>query len=269
MGSGQSSPEPEPPSPPSTSVCDFAQEQNLKLVEAIKKIGIDASIKIILKNKSYDHIIWDAIATIPEVDGAAFASYMATLTGKAFKDINEHYTLLRPYGSRFSLILERLLYAQVTRLFEEYKTILESITALCEKYKSTYIPDVDETIKHDTDVLFNKIREEENHFKLFEINNQKAPVVIQKKLEETIDIINKINERFSNIDELISEMKTIYVKQKNREASSLFGRNGGSSRSRSSSKKRKQMKIKMKSSNYRSKTRNNKQKYKKCKSVKK
>jgi hypothetical protein len=255
MGSGQSSP----------TVCDFSEEQILKLDQAIKKIKIDELIVDIKRNESYDRLIGNASATIPEVDGAAFASYMAALTGKSFEEKNEIYKLLNKdeYKGHFGLILNHLLYALVTDIFEEYKTILESIIGLCKKYKSTHVvEDVDEI----DEIVLKNFSRAQTYFFLF--NQIKIPVGISDKLKETIDIINKINERFSNIDELKSEMETIY--KASREASSLFGRNGGSSRSRSSSKKRKQMKIKMtNSSNHLSKTRNNKQKYKKCKSVKK
>ena len=260
MGAGQSTPE-TPSSPSSTSVCDFSEEQILKLDQAIKKIKIDELIVDIKKNVLYDHLVRNAGATIPEVDGASFASYMATLTGRPFEEKNEKYKLLNQdeYKGRFGLILEHLLYAQVTDLFEEYKTILESIIGLCKKYKSAYVvEDADEI----DEIILKKFSTAQTYFNLF--NQIKIPVNISGTLKETIDIINKINERFSSIDELKSEMKTIY--ESSREASRLFGRNGGSSRS--SSKKQNKMKMKMKMSKHLSKTKNSKKKYKKCKSVK-
>lgn len=254
MGAGQSSP---------TSVCDFSEEQILKINEEIKKI--DALIVNTKRDLKYDDLVMNAGAQIPSLDGANFANYMATLTLIPFEEKNKKYKLLRQYGAKFGLILEHLLYAQVTDLFEKYKTILESITGLCKKYKSAYFEDAsaDKTI----DNLFKEMSEAKKYFDELLLNDQfKIPSVISDKLKETIDIINKINEKFSSIDEFKSEMKAISKQQEDARTARLFSMPGGSSSSRS--KKRKQMKMKMKSSNYRSKTRNNKKKYNR-KSVKK
>ena len=190
-----------------------------------------------------------------------------------------------------------MFYAQVNHILEEYKKKLISIKTLCEKYKSDCVADV--VVEQDIDDLTKVVEEEslesdedivevqpqdipepkvvvpepeiklgifsdaQKHFILF--NQIKIPPDIMLMLEDTIGIINKINERFGDVIKLKNEMKAIC--NATREARRLFSRTGGSSSSRS--KKRKQMKMKMKSSNYRSKTRNSKKKYKKCKSVKK
>ena len=106
----------------------------------------------------------------------------------------------------------------------------------------------------------------QRHFILF--NQIKIPPDIMPMLEETIGIINKINQRFGDVIKLKNEMKAI-CNAKRLEAKRLerlYSQAGGSSSSRS--KKRKQMKMKMKSSNYRSKTRNSKKKHNR-KSIKK
>jgi len=252
MGAGQSTPE---TASSQASVCDFSKEQIVKLGQEIDKIdGLILSVK---KNENYDKVVSDAGgARIPDLEGgAAFASYMATLRGKDFKDINEHYTLLRPYGSRFSLILEHLLYAQVNGILEEYKAILSSIKTLCEKYQSNCVADV--VVEQDIDVIISEnFSEAKTHLNLF--NQIQIPDTITSTLKETIGIINEINKRFSNIDNIITEMKTIC--ERTRTTTRLFSRAGGKT-ARSAYKKRKQMKMKMKNSNSRSKTRNNKKKY--------
>ena len=262
MGAGQSTPE-TPSSPSSTSVCDFSKEQIVKLDQEIKKI--DSLILSVKRNGNYNKVVSDAGATIPDLEGAHFANYMSTLTGKSFEDKSKKFNILNQSGnsSYFSFILEHLLYAQVNDILEEYKAILSSIKTLCEKYQSSCVADV--VVEQDIDkIISENFSNAQTHLNLF--NQIQIPDPdITLKLKETIGIINEINKRFSNIDNIKREMKTICEGTR---TTRLFSRAGGKS-SRTRSKKRKQMKIKMKnSSNHLSKTINNKQKYN-GKSVKK
>jgi hypothetical protein len=241
MGAGQSSSSQAP-------VCDFSKEQIVKLDQEIKKI--DELILTVKRNKNYDKDVSDAGATIPDLEGAHFANYMSTLTGRSFEDKRDKFNLNRT-GNSSSLTLEHLLYAQVNDILEEYKAILSSIKTLCEKYQSNCVTDV--VVEQDIDkIISENFSTAQTHLNLF--NQLQIPDTIT--LKETIGIINEINKRFSNIDNIKREMKTIC--EGARMATRLFSRAGGKS-TISTCKKRKQMK--MKSSNYRSKTRNNKQKY--------
>ncbi len=249
MGAGQSS-------SPSTSICDFSKEQILKLDKEIKKI--DELILSTKRNTSYDTAVSNAGSLIPDLGGAGFANYMATLTGRPFEDKYDKFMLLQKYDEkRFSLILQHLLYAQVNYISEEYKTILKLILDLCNKYKSTYIEDAAATVEHDiNEFILKKFSEANTYFNLF--NQIKIPLV-SDELRETIDIINEINERFLNISEIKSEMKALCAaEQKNKEATRLFGRAGGTSGKK---RKRKQIPVKMKMNKPLSKTRNSKKKY--------
>ena len=185
---------------------------------------------------------------------------MSTLTGTSFEDKREKFNLNRT-GNSNSLILEHLLYAQVNDILEEYKAILSSIKTLCEKYQSNCVTDV--VVEQDIEIISEKFLNARTHLNLF--NQIQFPDTITLKLKETIGIINEINKRFSNIDNIKREMKTICEGSR---MARLFSRAGGKSSS-SSFKKRKQMKMKIKSSNSHSKTRNNKKKYNNRKSVKK
>lgn len=249
MGSGQSS------SSPSTSMCDFSKEQILKLNEEIKKI--DKLILSTKRNPHYNTVVSNAGRLIPDLGGAGFANYMATLTGRQFEDKYEKFNLLLKYNEKyFSLILQHLLYAQVNYILEEYKTILKLITDLCTKYESTYIEDAAATVEHDIDeFILKKISQTNTHFNLI----NKIPLV-SDGLRETVDIINEINKRFSNIGEIKSEMKALCAAaQKNREVARLIRAGGTSGKKR----KRKQIpvKMKMKMNKPLSKTRNSKKKY--------
>jgi hypothetical protein len=254
MGAGQSTPE---MASSQASVCDFSKEQIVKLDQEIDKINdLILSVK---KNKNYDKVVSDAGARIPELEGAHFANYMSTLTGTSIEDKIEKINLLNRNPTYFSLILEHLLYAQVKDILEEYKAILSSIKTLCEKYQSNCVADV--VVEQDIDVIKENLSKAQRNLNLF--NQIQIPDTIASTLKETIGIINKIinkiNERFSNIDNIITEMKTIC--ERTRTTTRLFSRAGGKT-ARSAYKKRKQMKMKMKNSNSRSKTRNNKKKYK-------
>jgi hypothetical protein len=180
---------------------------------------------------------------------------MSTLTGRPIEDKIEKINLLNRNPTYFSLILEHLLYDQVKDILEEYKAILSSIKTLCEKYQSNCVADV--VVEQDIDVIISEnFSKAQTHLNLF--NQIQIPDTIASTLKETIGIINEINERFSNIDNIITEMKTIC--ERTRTTTRLFSRAGGKT-ARSAYKKRKQMKMKMKNSNSRSKTRNNKKKY--------
>lgn len=257
MGAGQSTPEtPETPSSqaPQASqapVCDFSKEQIVKLDQEIKKI--DELILSVKRNENYNKVVSDAGTTIPDLEGARFAIYMSTLTGTSFEDKREKFNLNRT-GKSSPLILEHLLYAQVNDILEEYKAILSSIKTLCEKYQSNCVTDV--VVEQDIDkIISENFSNAQTHLNLF--NQIKIPDTITLKLKETIGIINEINKRFSNIDNIKREMKTIC--EGARMATRLFSRAGGKS-TISTCKKRKQMKMKS-SSKHLSKTRNNKQKY--------
>lgn len=269
MGAGPSSPETpssQAPQASQASVCKFAEEQIVKLDKEIKKI--DSLILSVKRNGNYNKVVSDAGATIPDLEGARFANYMSTLTGKTFEDKSEKINILNRSGNprHFSFILEHLLYAQVNDILEEYKAILSSIETLCEKYQSNCVTDV--VVEQDIDkIISENFSNARTHLDLF--NQIQIPDTITLKettLKETIGIINEINKRFSNIDNIKREMKTIC--EGARMATRLFSRAGGKS-SRTRSKKRKQMKMKIKSSNSHSKTRNNKKKYNNRKSVKK
>ena len=268
MGAGQSTPL-TPSSQASqasqASVCKFSEEQIVKLDQEIKKIdGLILSVK---RNGNYNKVVSDAGATIPDLEGARFANYMSTLTGKSFEDKSEKFNILNRSGnsSYFSFILEHLLYAQVNDILEEYKAILSSIKTLCEKYQSNCVADV--VVEQDIDkIISENFSNAQTHLNLF--NQIQIPDTITLKettLKETIGIINEINKRFSNIDNIKIEMKTICEGTR---TTRLFSRAGGKT-TRSASKKRKQMKMKMKGSNSLSKTRNNKKKYNNGKRVKK
>jgi len=265
MGAGQSTPETPSSQASQASVCDFSKEQIVKLDQEIKKI--DSLILSVKRNGNYNKVVSDAGATIPDLEGARFANYMSTLTGKSFEDKSKKFNIVNQSGnsSYFSFILEHLLYAQVNDILEEYKAILSSIKTLCEKYQSSCVADV--VVEQDIDkIISENFSNAQTHLNLF--NQIQIPDTITLKettLKETIGIINEINKRFSNIDNIKREMKTICEGTR---TTRLFSRAGGKS-SRTRSKKRKQMKIKMKnSSNHLSKTINNKQKYN-GKSVKK
>ena len=254
MGAGPSSPETPSSQAPQASqapVCDFSKEQIVKLDQEIKKIdGLILSVK---RNGNYNKVVSDAGATIPDLEGARFAIYMSTLTGTSFEDKREKFNLNRT-GNSSPLILEHLLYAQVNDILEEYKTILSSIKTLCEKYQSNCVTDV--VVEQDIDkIISENFSNAQTHLNLF--NQIQIPDTITLKLKETIGIINEINKRFSNIDNIKREMKTIC--EGARMATRLFSRAGGKS-TISTCKKRKQMKMKS-SSKHLSKTRNNKQKY--------
>lgn len=249
MGSGQSS------SSPSTSICDFSKEQILKLDKEIKKI--DELILSTKRNTSYNTVVSNAGRFIPDLGGADFDNYMATLTGRPFEDKYEMFKLLQKYNKQyFSLILQHLLYAQVNYILEEYKTILKLITDLCNKYESTYIEDAAATVEHDIDeFILENFSQATTHLNLF--NQIKIPPY-SDGLEETINIINEINKRFSNIGEIKSEMKALCAaQQENRDVARLI-RAGGT---RGKKRKRKQIRVKMKMNKPLSKTRNSKKKY--------
>jgi hypothetical protein len=234
MGAGQSTPETASSQASQASVCDFSKEQIVKLDQEIKKI--DGLILSVTRNGNYNKVVSDAGAIIPELEGARFANYMSTLTGKSFEDKSEKFNLLNRSGNPtyFSLILQHLLYAQVNGILEEYKAILSSIKTLCEKYQSNCVADV--VVEQDIDVIISEnFSKAQTHLKLF--NQIQIPDTIASTLKETIDIINKINERFSNIDNIIKEMKTIC--EGTRTTRRLFSRAGG--KTRSAYKKRKQM----------------------------
>jgi hypothetical protein len=163
------------------------------------------------------------------------------------------------------LVEKTIFLDNLRRILKEYNTILGSIINLCKKYKSVYVEKRDV----ERDVEFISVNMIKAQTLLNTFNQNRIGVENSDDFKEPINIINKINERFSNIDELKSEMETILKlkQQEDAQTTKMFSRAGGSSSS--GSKKRKQMKMKMKSSNSHSKTRNNKQKYKKCKSVKK
>jgi hypothetical protein len=253
MGAGQSTPEMASSQASQASVCDFSKEQIVKLGQEIDKInGLILSVK---RNGNYNKVVSDAGARIPELEGARFANYMSTLTGRPIEDKIEKINLLNRNPTYFSLILEHLLYDQVKDILEEYKAILSSIKTLCEKYQSNCVADV--VVEQDIDVIISEnFSKAQTHLNLF--NQIQIPDTIASTLKETIGIINEINERFSNIDNIITEMKTIC--ERTRTTTRLFSRAGGKT-ARSAYKKRKQMKMKMKNSNSRSKTRNNKKKY--------
>jgi hypothetical protein len=252
MGAGQSTPEMASSQASQASICDFSKEQIVKLGQEIIKInGLILSVK---RNGNYNKVVSDAGARIPELEGARFANYMSTLTGRPIEDKIEKINLLNRNPTYFSLILEHLLYAQVKDILEEYKAILSSIKTLCEKYQSNCVADV--VVEQDIDVIISEnFSEAKTHLNLF--NQIQIPDTITSTLKETIGIINEINKRFSNIDNIITEMKTIC--ERTRTTTRLFSRAGGKT-ARSAYKKRKQMKMKMKNSNSRSKTRNNKKK---------
>ena len=115
MGAGESKQEPQAKNPElaSTSVCDFSEEQIFKLAQEIKKIN--NLIVIVKSQKTYDRVVSDAGTAIPDLEGANFANYMATLTKRSFEDKHKMFNLnLKKKSS--TLILQHLFYAQVNHI---------------------------------------------------------------------------------------------------------------------------------------------------------
>ena len=262
MGAGQSSPSPSPSSPSpsstsstsSTSVCDFSNQQIPNLNQEIKKI--DDLIMEIRRNKEYDNVVRSTGAAI--LMGGKFAIYMSNLGDKPFEDKNRQFNLLQERKGISPLILNHLLYAQVKHILEEYKAILETTQKLCETYQSNCVGEG--VVETDIDEIISKnFSNAQTHLFLF--NRITIPGSSSDTFENAIAIIKEINERFSDIDKIKSEMKTICAKQKvDKDMSRSFFRAGGTS-SRSRSKKRKQMKMKM--SKPHSKTKHSKKRYNK------
>lgn len=234
MSAGQSTQDSPSPSP-STSVCDFSEEQILKIKEKIDNIY--RSILTLKKSKHY----YDEYTTF--LDAMKQNSVGLPLVEKVF-------------------FLDNL-----QRVLEECKTMLEWIINLCKKYKSVHVEKHD--VERDVEEFISV-----NVIKVQTLLNALYRIGIEKYYDEfkvPIDIITEINDRFSDVEKFKNEMMEVTLKQqedarKQKDITDVFSRAGGSSSSRS--KKRKQMKMKMKSSNYRSKTRNSKKKYNR-KSVKK
>ena len=232
MGAGQSSSS-------QASVCDFSEEQILKIDE--ENENIYRSIIELKKSQEYN----------PQ-----YTTFVMQQSGVGTKGETTP-PLPLPLVEK-SIFLDNL-----RRILKEYKTILEWIINLCKKYKSVYVEkrDVERDIDEFISVNMIKAQTLLNTF-----NQNRIGIENSDDFKEPINIINKINVRFSDVEKLKNEMKAILKQQEDAQTTKMFSRTGGSSSSRF--KKRKQMKMKMKSSNYRSKTRNSKKKYN-GKSVKK
>jgi hypothetical protein len=233
MGAGPSS---------QPSVCDFSEEQILKIDEEIKNISY--SILELKKSTEYD---------------SQYTTFVMQQSGIEAKG----ETTPPP-----PLVKKVILLDDLTRLLNKYKTILELIIKLCKKYKSVHVEERDVERDINEFISVNMI-EVQTLFNTF--NQDRIGIENSDDLKEPIGIITKINERFGEVIILKNEMKAILKQRKEAEQAQtekMFSQKGGSSSSTSKKRKQMKMKMKMKSSNYRSKTRNSKKKYNR-KSVKK